>query len=87
MAMKLMIVDDHAGMRTMIRQLIVAPGDTVVECASGDEALLALSDFKPDCVTMDISMPGLWRNYEDIVGYHRDARTGEIWLKPILLPE
>ena len=59
MAMKLMIVDDHEGMRGMIRQLIAAPGDAVVECGSGDEALLALADFKPDCVTMDVSMPGL----------------------------
>jgi DNA-binding NarL/FixJ family response regulator len=59
MAMKLMIVDDHEGMRNMIRRLVAAPGDAVVECASGDEALLAVSDFKPDCVTMDISMPGL----------------------------
>jgi DNA-binding NarL/FixJ family response regulator len=57
--MKLMIVDDHEGMRKMIRQLIAAPGDSVVECASGDEALLALADFRPDCVTMDISLPGL----------------------------
>jgi len=59
MAMKLMIVDDHEGMRNMIRQLITAPGDSVLECSSGDEAVLAAADFKPDCVTMDISMPGL----------------------------
>jgi DNA-binding NarL/FixJ family response regulator len=59
MAMKLMIVDDHDGIRNMIRQLITAPGDMVVECGSGDEALERLGDFKPDCVTMDISMPGL----------------------------
>jgi DNA-binding NarL/FixJ family response regulator len=54
-----MIVDDHAGMRDMIRQLIVAPGDTVLECRSADEALLVAAEFKPDCVTMDVSMPGL----------------------------
>lgn len=59
MAMKLMIVDDHANMRVLIRQLIAVPGDAVVECSSGDEALKVLGDFKPDCVTMDISMPGL----------------------------
>jgi hypothetical protein len=34
-----------------------------------------------------ISMPGLWRNYYDIVGYHRDARSGALWLTPILPPE
>ena len=53
-----MIVDDHEGMRKMIRQLIAASGDSVLECASGDEALAAAGEFKPDCVTMDISMPG-----------------------------
>ena len=59
MAMKIMIVDDHDGMRNMIRQLIVAPGDSVVECSTADIAVAAAGDFKPDCVTMDISMPGL----------------------------
>jgi len=56
--MKLMIVDDHEGMRRTIRQLIATPGDDVVECGSADEALQKISDFKPDCVTMDVSMPG-----------------------------
>ncbi len=56
--MKLMIVDDHAGMRTTIRQLIAAPGDTVLECGSGDDALTAFNGFKADCVTVDVSMPG-----------------------------
>ena len=31
-----------------------------------------------------ISMPGIWRNYYDIVGFHRDLRTKELWIKPIL---
>jgi DNA-binding NarL/FixJ family response regulator len=58
MGMKLLIVDDHEGMRNMIRQLIAAPGDFVLECSSADEALQVTGEFKPDCVTMDISMPG-----------------------------
>jgi hypothetical protein len=33
-----------------------------------------------------ISMPGLWRNYYDIVGYHRDTRSKALWIKPIVLP-
>ena len=56
--MNLMIIDDHDGMRTTIRHLISTPADQVIECASADEALAKLGDFKPDCVTMDISMPG-----------------------------
>jgi DNA-binding NarL/FixJ family response regulator len=54
-----MIVDDHEGMRGVIRKLIAAPGDSVLECCSGDEALKATTDFRPDCVTMDINMPGM----------------------------
>jgi len=54
-----MIVDDHEGMRTMIRQLIAAPGDSVLEFGTAEEALRVAGEFKPDFVTMDISMPGL----------------------------
>lgn len=34
-----------------------------------------------------ISIPGIWRNYYDIVGYYRDLRTKELWIKPILPEE
>ena len=53
-----MIVDDHDGMRNMIRQLIAAPGDSILECGSGIDAVQLAGDFKPDCVTIDASLPG-----------------------------
>jgi DNA-binding NarL/FixJ family response regulator len=56
--MKLMIVDDHAGTREMIRNFLNLPGITVCECASGDEAVRRAREFKPDWVTMDVQMPG-----------------------------
>src|SRR6266540_3051729 len=59
MIMKLMIVDDHAGIRNMIRPLLGGPDDTVVECALGEDAVKAARDFKPDYVTMDIRLPDL----------------------------
>lgn len=31
-----------------------------------------------------ISIPSVWRNYYDLIGYSRDARTKEVWLTPIL---
>lgn len=34
-----------------------------------------------------ISMPGIWRNYYDLVGYYRDRNTKEIWIQPIILDE
>jgi CheY-like chemotaxis protein len=57
--MKVMIVDDHAGVRNMLRQLLAAPGDSVVECATGEAAVQAARDFKPDYVTMDVRLPDL----------------------------
>ena len=57
--MKLMIVDDHAGVRNLIRQLVSDPADLVCECSSGDEAVRRSDAFQPDCVTIDIRMPGI----------------------------
>src|SRR5437867_3451546 len=57
--MKLMIVDDHAGVRNMIRQFLAAPGDSFVECATGEAAVQAARDFRPDYVTMDVRLPDL----------------------------
>src|ERR1700677_1744069 len=57
--MRLMIIDDHAGVRKLIGQMIAMPGDILRECASGDEAVRLAPEFMPDCVTLDIHMPGL----------------------------
>ena len=57
--MKLMIVDDHAGVREMIRQIAGSPGDLIRECASGEEAVALAGEFAPDWVTMDLQMPGI----------------------------
>jgi DNA-binding NarL/FixJ family response regulator len=57
--MKLMIVDDHAGVRKMIRQLVALPTDVVCECASGEEAVQNAMRFCPEVVTMDVRMPGM----------------------------
>jgi len=55
---KLLIVDDHAGMRSMIRQLAGSAFE-VRECATGEEAVQLAHSFAPDIVTMDIRLPGL----------------------------
>jgi CheY-like chemotaxis protein len=56
--MNLMIVDDHAGVRRMIRDLLAVPGEPLAECNSADAAVRQSADFQPDVVTMDIRMPG-----------------------------
>lgn len=57
--MRLMIVDDYAAVRHLIRHLVATDDDEVCECASGDEAISRASDFRPDTVTLDIRMPGV----------------------------
>ena len=57
MAKKLMIVDDHAMSRHLLRQIAATPQDTVLECVSPAEAMKAVGAFKPDCVMMGVSLP------------------------------
>lgn len=60
-ALKVLIVDDSAFMRTVIRQIVsTEAGFTVAgEAPDGLAALEALRTLKPDIVTLDVEMPGL----------------------------
>ena len=53
-----MIVDDHAVFRHLIRRAVATSEDTVLECVSADDAMKYVGVFQPDCVTMDLRMPG-----------------------------
>jgi len=57
MAKKFMIVDDRAVARHLVRQASATPQDTVLECASPEEAVQAAAVFQPDCVMMGVSLP------------------------------
>lgn len=56
-----MIVDDHAMLRSMLRSRLEAEQDLSVVGAAGaaEEALAMASQLKPDIIIMDIDMPGL----------------------------
>ena len=55
--MKVMIVDDNAEMRTLIRNLLSRVAHEFVECADGQEAVTAFPSAHPDWTIMDICMP------------------------------
>jgi two-component system, chemotaxis family, chemotaxis protein CheY len=57
--MKIMIVDDHSGIRQMLRSLLANPGIELSECTDGSQALEVYDEFKPDWVFMDSVMKGL----------------------------
>lgn len=54
-------IDDHAGFREVVRELIaVTPGFVLLgEASSGEEAIEALAELRPDLVLMDVRMPGM----------------------------
>lgn len=55
---RVLIVDDAAFMRNMIRDILVKHGFEVVgEAGNGNEAMRLYEELSPDLVTMDIVMP------------------------------
>jgi two-component system chemotaxis response regulator CheY len=57
---RIMIVDDAAFMRVMLKQILTANNfEVVAEAQNGKEAIRAYEVHKPDVVTMDITMPDM----------------------------
>ena len=58
MGKKVLIVDDAAFMRMMIKDILTKNGfDVVGEAADGAQAVEKFKELTPDLVTMDITMP------------------------------
>ena len=58
MSSKVLIVDDAAFMRMMIKEILSKNGYTVVgEASDGAQAVEKYKELGPDLVTMDITMP------------------------------
>jgi CheY-like chemotaxis protein len=55
--MKILLVDDNAAVRKLIRRVVASHADEIAECSSGNEALAAYRGHRPDLVLMDIEMP------------------------------
>ncbi|MCX7795028.1 MAG: response regulator [bacterium] len=58
MGKKILIVDDAAFMRMMLKNILTQNGYEVAgEASNGLEAVTLYKELKPDLVTMDITMP------------------------------
>jgi CheY-like chemotaxis protein len=55
----LLIADDNAEMREMIRELVADLADAIYECCNGNQAVTAYATHQPDWVVMDLQMPVL----------------------------
>jgi len=58
---RVVIVDDHAMVRTTLRLILRSAGDVAVvgEAADGEEALRVCEEVHPDVVLMDLRLPRL----------------------------
>ena len=57
--LRVMLVDDHALVRSAVRQALTAPDVQVVgEAATAEEALLMAPELRPDVLLLDINLPG-----------------------------
>ncbi len=56
---RILLVDDHAVMRSSLGMLLESYGARIVgEAATGDEAITQALKLKPDVILMDITLPG-----------------------------
>ena len=54
-----LVVEDNAAMRSLIRSLVEGTGAAVHECADGESALDLYARVHPDWVLMDVKMGGM----------------------------
>ena len=58
-AEKILVVDDEATIREVIRRYLERDGFEVMEAADGDAALDVVEEVEPDLVVLDLMLPGL----------------------------
>ena len=61
---KILIVDDHPVIRTMIRLALRDDRFELVEAKDADAAYLSILADKPDAIVLDAMMPGVLNGYQ-----------------------
>jgi DNA-binding response OmpR family regulator len=59
MGKRILIVDDHEELRESIALALRYAGYEVLQAGDGIEGLKAIAAHRPDCVVIDVKMPGL----------------------------
>src|SRR5688572_21743057 len=56
---KVLVVDDNEANRDVARETLEDEGYEVVVATNGDEAIAAFERERPDCILLDVRMPGM----------------------------
>jgi two-component system KDP operon response regulator KdpE len=75
---RVLVVDDHPGMRILIQKALGRAGYDVASAKDGPEALAQFIEAPPDCVLLDVLMPGM-------DGYELCRRLREMSDVPIIM--
>jgi two-component system alkaline phosphatase synthesis response regulator PhoP len=75
----ILVADDKANIRNLVREYLEAEGFRVVIAANGREALYAARQEKPDLILLDIMMPEM-SGYDFLKTYRKERQTPVILL-------
>ena len=73
---RLLIADDKATCRELVRAVLERSGYSIYEAADGLEALRAARDLHPDLVVLDLNMPGM-DGYSVVQELRRDPQFAD----------
>lgn len=59
MAKQILVVEDHADNRRIMRDVLRNAGFKVLEATSGPDGIAMAKDVHPDLILMDIQLPGI----------------------------
>jgi DNA-binding response OmpR family regulator len=79
MAKKILVVDDKAELRTLLKQYLTQEGFDIVTANNGQEALFVTRREKPDLILLDIMMPEM-SGFEFMRSLSRESDTPIILL-------
>ena len=79
MTQTILVVDDEANLRSMVRVYLEQEGYHVLEAANGQEGLFVARQEKPDLIILDLMMP-VMGGYDFMRAHSREADTPVILL-------
>ena len=74
---RVMVVDDSPTDKAWMKEALIGAGHAVLEADSGNDALNLVRSQRPDCVVMDLVMPGI-NGFEATRTLSRDPLTAMI---------